>query len=300
VPSRKAFVISILLGVFGVLGVFGLAAAAFYAARREVTAALMAEAITTPAAALLRWPGPAAVLSPPPFAAPEGFGVRRVYIDAGHGARDNRGAVSSYCVDEQDFTLAAALAVAARLEATGHFEARLSRDGSRLVEYRDRIAEAAAWGAEAFVSIHSDVRGRFEMWSPSPGLSCRRSLAAPGFSVLWSDEGDAALAERRVDLARRAARRMRETGFPPYTGAEYTGLYEADAAEPGVFVDRHAPDQRIFILRRTTMPAILIETHHALDPREAARWNEPGTLDAFSAALAAALVDALGHAARLP
>jgi N-acetylmuramoyl-L-alanine amidase len=300
VPSRKAYAKSGALGALGVLGVISLAVAAFYAARRGEAAPITAEAITTPAAALLRWPGPAAALSPPPLAAPEGFGVRRVYIDAGHGARDNRGAISSYCVDEQDFTLAAALAVAARLEATGHFEARLSREGSRTVEYRDRIAEAAAWGAEAFVSLHSDVRGRFEMWSPSPGLFCRRSLAAPGFSVLWSDEGDAALAERRLNLARRAARRMRETGFPPYAGAEYTGLYEADGAEPGVFVDRHAPDQRIFILRRTSMPAILIETHHALDPREAARWNEPGTLDAFAAALGAALVDELGRPARTP
>lgn len=291
-PPRKAYAKSIALGA---LGVIGLAVALFFAARRGEAPAVTAEPITTPAAALLHFPGPAAALSPPLLTTPEGFGVRRVYIDAGHGARDNRGAVSSYCVDEQDFTLAAALAVAARLEATGCFEARLSRDGARLVEYRDRIAEADAWGAEAFVSLHSDVRGRFEMWSPSPGLFCRRSFAAPGFSVLWSDEGDAALAERRLDLARRAARRMRETGFPPYAGAEYAGLYEADAVEPGVFVDRHAPDQRIFVLRRTTMPAILIETHHALDPREAARWNEPGTLDAFSAALAAALVDVLSR-----
>jgi N-acetylmuramoyl-L-alanine amidase len=87
---------------------------------------------------------------------------------------------------------------------------------------------------------------------------------------------------------------MEEAGFMPYRGAAYSGLYEPDAAQPGVFVDRHPPDQRIFVLRRPSMPSVLIETHHALDAREAARWTEPATLDAFAAAATAALADTLG------
>jgi N-acetylmuramoyl-L-alanine amidase len=213
-------------------------------------------------------------------------------------------------VEEQRFTLDAARAVAERLEATGGFEARLSREGEDRVAYRDRVDDAERWGADVFVSLHSDVRGKSEPWEPapadpgsrailpggapfSPGMSCPRSLAAPGFSVLWSDEGEAELRDRRLGLARAVARRMGEAGLLPYGGAEYTGLYERDAAQPGVFVDRHAPDQRIYVLRRPSMPSILIETHHALDPREAERWTEPRTLDAFAAALAAALIDAL-------
>ena len=86
---------------------------------------------------------------------------------------------------------------------------------------------------------------------------------------------------------------MREAGFWPYRGGEYAGLYEHDAEQPGVFVDRHAPAQRIFVLRRPSMPSALIETHHALDPREAERWSEPHTLDVFASAVAAALVDRL-------
>ena len=86
---------------------------------------------------------------------------------------------------------------------------------------------------------------------------------------------------------------MEEAGFLAYDGGEYTGLYAPDAVQRGVFVDRHEPDKRIFVLRRPTMPAILVETHHALDPREVTRWEEPATLDAFATALAAALLDAL-------
>lgn len=245
----------------------------------------------------LAWPNPEARLKAPVFAFPPGFGVRRVAVDAGHGAPKNTGNTSCYCVNEQDFTLEAANELAARLEATGHFKVLLSRKGDALIEYKKRAEEAARWGAEALVSLHSDVRGRADTWSPEPGKSCPVSLAAPGFSVLWSDEGEAAMTGVRLALARSVARRMSEAGFTAYLGGEYTGLYEADAVEPGVFVDRHEPGSRIFILRRPVMPSILIETHHALDPREAQRWKEKETFDAFAAATAAALVDALGGAA---
>jgi len=172
-------------------------------------------------------------------------------------------------------------------------EVRLSRERGALVEYADRLADAEAWGADAFVSLHSDVRGHTERWSPGPERACPIALEAPGFAVLYSDEGDPALADHRLALGRAVARRMLEAGFLPYGGADYTGIYAADPEARGVFVDRHTPEQRIFVLRRTGMPAVLVETHNALDPREATRWRAPETLDAFAAAIAAALGDAL-------
>ncbi|HZF55311.1 MAG TPA: N-acetylmuramoyl-L-alanine amidase [Polyangiaceae bacterium] len=245
----------------------------------------------------LAWPSPEAKLRLPTASFPPGFGKRRIAVDAGHGAPKNKGNTSCFCVDEQDFTLEAANALAERLRATGYFEVLLSRQGDAQVEYKKRAEEAARWGAEVLVSLHSDVRGKFDQWAPEPGKSCPMSLAAPGFSVLWSDEGDPALTGVRLALARGVARRMAEAGFTPYLGGEYTGLYEADPEQPGVFVDRHEPGSRIFILRRPSMPSILIETHHALDPREAARWREEATFDAFAAATIAALADVLGGTA---
>lgn len=259
-----------------------------------------------------RWPEADARLAPPALQLSPGAAVRRVYLDAGHGAASNRGNTSCFCEAEQEFTLRAARGLAERLEATGAFEVRLSRESDRPVEYRDRVGEAEAWGAEVFVSLHSDVRGKPERWAPrpqevvqaaaveqgpeqqAPDSGCPVSLLAPGFSVLWSDEGEAWLAARRLAVARAVARRMEEAGFLAYSGAEYTGLYAGDAAQRGVFVDRHAPEQRIFVLRRPSLPSVLVETHHALDPREAARWEEPETLDAFAMALGSALLEALG------
>ncbi len=213
----------------------------------------------------------------------------RIYLDAGHGAPGNPGAQSCFCTFEQDFTLRAALELRSRLE--NDFDIKLSRKGDELVSYIDRIEEAQQWKAHAFISLHSDVRGRSERWSPVFGLDCAFSLGAPGFSVLWSDEGDASLVAQRLNLSRALAKQMKSAGFLPYLGEQYTGLYEMDSAEPGVFVDRHLPGRRIFVLRKPTMPSILIETHHALDPRELCRWEEAETWDAFAAVLAYALIE---------
>lgn len=248
----------------------------------------------SPSIAGTGWPSATARLVAPPIVFPADFGVHRVYVDAGHGAPGNPGNTSCFCLAEEDFTLFAARELAQRLEATGHFLVQKSRDGIDPVEYRDRVDEAAQWGAEAFVSLHSDVRSRADRWSPRPDTSCPVSYAAPGFSVIYSDDGASSLVLARQRLARATARRLTATGLLPYGGAGYAPLYDSDPAEAGVFVDRHPPEQRIFVLHRPTMAAILIETHHALDPREAERWEDDATFDAFSAALGAALVEALG------
>lgn len=282
----------------GLLGAAGLVALGWALLQRPWRSRALAATMGSSArAASTGWPSPDAPLTPPAVVFPPGFGVHRIYVDAGHGAPGNTGNTSSFCVDEQDFTLAVARALADYLEATGHFEARVSRQSDQRIEYLDRVDDAARWGAEVFLSLHSDARGKPERWWPEPGLSCPRSLGAPGFSVLLSDEGEPAMNERRVTLARAVARRIQGVGITAYAGAEYQGLYEGDARQPGVFLDRHALDQRIFVLRRPVMPSILIETHNALDPREAERWNEERTRDAFSAAVTAGLVDALDQAA---
>ncbi|MFO0618138.1 MAG: N-acetylmuramoyl-L-alanine amidase [Polyangiaceae bacterium] len=222
---------------------------------------------------------------------PPGFARRTVFLDAGHGAEKNPGNTSCYCVAEQDFTRDLTLEVADYLEETGHFKVVLARSDGRMVGYAERVARATASGADAFVSIHSDVRGDGKPWSPSPGLECLENLDSPGFVVLYSDEGAPALVEARHTLALDVSARMGEAGFLPYTST-YKGLYEIDPEDPSVLLDRHTPDKRIFVLKKTTMPAVLVETHHALDPREARLWEMPTTRRAFAAVLAQALVDA--------
>ncbi len=223
-------------------------------------------------AAPAAWPAPEAQLSQPALVFDKTPRVRRVYLDAGHGAEDNVGNRGALGQLEQDFTLALALDVAGVLTSTGHYEVKVCREPGALVGYAERVSEADAWPADVFVSLHSDVR------RPD----------GTGYSVLWSDEGPPELIERRLGLARAMATSLARLGLPAYDGDEYAGLYEGDPM-PGVFVDRHAPHQRIFVLRKPAMPSIIVETHNAKSVSEARRWDEPAVRDAFGRALALAL-----------
>jgi N-acetylmuramoyl-L-alanine amidase len=244
-------------------------------------------------AVLPAWPAPGAPLTVQPLTVPKGYRKKRIYLDAGHGYRGNRGNSSVTCEDEADFTLRVAEELARRLEATGRFKIRLSRTAGQQVSYRTRISEAESWGADAFVSLHSDARGEAFWWEAAPGQRCLRQDSTPGFSVLWADDTADPLKTRRVMLARALAGRIGQAGFLPYNGVDYVNLYDGDPEQPGVFVDRHEPGYRIMMLRRPRIPSVIIETHHALDFEEAERWKEPRTLEAFSAAVAQGLVDGL-------
>jgi N-acetylmuramoyl-L-alanine amidase len=229
------------------------------------------------------WPEGNATLTPPSASFPSDFGKRRVFLDPGHGAEDNTGNRSSLCEDEQDFTMALAVDLVPRLESSGHFEVMLSRRPGELVAYRDRVHAAENWRADVFISLHSDVRG-----SAEPDHECPTSHRAPGFSVLWSDDGSPLLNDDRLALARNAADSLAALGITAYGGDAYAGLYDGDTS-PGVFVDRHEPGKRIFVLHKPRMPSIIIETHNAWDDREAERWREPTTRTAFADALSHAL-----------
>lgn len=229
------------------------------------------------------------------------FGTRRVFVDPGHGAENNPGNSSCICQDEQDFTLDVAQNVANWLRSTGHFEVLLSREGDKRVAYAARVGAATAWGADIFLSIHSDIRGQTgETQLVGPDKVCRVNLGAPGFSVLLSEDGPEALVAARKNLARNTARRMREAGFGAYTGTEYGTLYAEDPDESGVFLDRHAYEQRIFVLWKPTMPSIIVETHHALDPREVQFWSLGSTHAVFASVIAASLVDTLAARTKSP
>jgi N-acetylmuramoyl-L-alanine amidase len=244
-------------------------------------------------AALPSWPAASAPLTVQPLHVPKGYRKKRIYLDAGHGYRANSGNTSVTCETEADNMLRVAEDLARRLEATGHFMVRLSRRAGQQVHYRTRISEAESWKADAFVSLHSDARGEAVWWEAAPGQRCLRQDSTPGYSVLWADDTAEPLRTRRVTLARGLAQRLGAAGFLPYNGVDYVGLYDGDPQHPGVFVDRHEPGSRIMMLRRPRIPSVIIETHHALDFEEAARWKEARTLEAFAAAVAQGLVNGL-------
>ncbi len=215
----------------------------------------------------------------------------RVVIDAGHGAPKNLGNTSVRCEREADFTRRTQDAVLERLRPLPGLTLRAGRPDEALRTYDERIVAFEAWKADAVISLHSDARAG-DGWTVSPSTGCYQGEGASGFAVLYSDEGASSRVLARQRLARAVGRRLAEAGFLAYSGADYVGLYAPDPEMAGVFLDRHEPGQRIRMLRGVDVPLVIVETHQAVDPMEVARWDEPATLDAFAAALHAAVVDA--------
>lgn len=249
---------------------------------------LTASASAQPALSRAR-PSPAAALAP---AAKR----LRVLIDAGHGNPGNDGNRSLDCEREADVMLKLAVGLAEQLARDDGFDVRLTRSSEVGPSYLERLKAADSW-ADALVSLHSDARGiATAEWRNADCIGYRND-GAKGFAVLWSDEAQPALAARRGLLARTVAAALRHHGFTAYRGDDYPGLYGGDAENPGVFVDRHVPRQRIYLLRRPAVPSIIIETHHALDEHEVQQWREPQTLEALTRAVAQGLREALARPA---
>ncbi len=241
---------------------------------------------------LAAWPAPDATLTVLPAPAPLQRKLK-VYVDAGHGSVGNEGAPGCFCQREQVHTAAVAMHLAYVLARLGAFEVKLSRKEGLGARYPSRITEAERWGADAIVSVHADVRGEAWAWSvDDDGQTCWRNDGATGFAVLWSEDGEQAMVDRRAKLGRAVSRRLSEAGFERYGGEDYGALYKADEDSLG-WIDIRPRKKSVYFLRASSkVPTVIVETHQALAPAEVQRWDETATVDAFALAVANALVDA--------
>lgn len=237
------------------------------------------------------WPTHGAQLDPQPIVHRAALQGVVVAIDAGHGTGRNFGANSCRCIDEQDVVLPIAEAAAEALEQAGLEVIRLRRPG-RWPSYGRRLQQLEQSGAVAMISVHADARLPAEPWMPNLDCEALISEDQPGFSVLWSDEHPDRI-EARHGLARAVAARLQGAGLPPYDGRDYVGAYEQ--TEVGVFVDRHAPRQRIRFLRAPAVPSVIAEVGHLLDPDESERLLEPKTIQSLGHALAGGMIDFLAE-----
>lgn len=91
-------------------------------------------------------PAPKAIAKPP---------RRIVAIDAGHGGKDP-GAIGLRGTHEKEITFQVALDLAKRLEATGRYQAVLTRKDDTLIPLADRVRLARAGNSALFMSLHAD------------------------------------------------------------------------------------------------------------------------------------------------
>ncbi len=168
----------------------------------------------------------------------------KIYVDQGHNPENpNAGAVGNG-LREQDITYRVGIALAELLRANPDFEVRLSRPtpttslgSSNSTSLRARVEDANAWGADYFISIHTNA-------AENPSVSGTEAFAYSRPSRAFS------LGEDIIE------------GITSVTGLRDRGM----KVRPGLYV-----------LKRTAMPAVLVELGFITNPGDAALMNEnPG------------------------
>jgi N-acetylmuramoyl-L-alanine amidase len=164
----------------------------------------------------------------------------KIYIDQGHNPENPNAGAEGNGLREQDITYRVGKELADLLRANPEFEVRESRPTpettlgtSNNTSLQRRVQDANAWGADYFISIHTNASdnasaGGVEAFS----YSKPSSAFSLGESIL--------------------------TGLSRETGLQNRGM----KVRPSLYV-----------LRKTNMPAVLVEIGFITNPSEAALMN---------------------------
>ncbi|MBO5092243.1 MAG: N-acetylmuramoyl-L-alanine amidase [Clostridia bacterium] len=165
----------------------------------------------------------------------------KIYIDQGHNPSAPNTGAEGNGLREQDITYEVGILLADLLRQNGNFEVRLSRPtpqtqlgNSNASSLRVRVNDANSWGADYFVSIHTNA-------STQPSANGTEVL------VYAQPSTSSNLAE---DILREVT--------------EITGLNSRGVkSRPGLYV-----------LRKTRMPAVLVELGFISNPSDAQRMRD--------------------------
>lgn len=169
----------------------------------------------------------------------------KIYIDQGHNPSPPNTGAEGNGLREQDITYEVGVRLAELLRQNGNFDVRLSRPSrqtqlgnSNASSLRARVDEANSWGADYFVSIHTNA-------------SVEKSANGTEVLVYSQPSTSANLAE---DILRELT--------------EITGLASRGVkSRPGLYV-----------LRKTAMPAVLVELGFISNPSDAAKMRDNPSL----------------------
>ena len=168
----------------------------------------------------------------------------RIFIDQGHNPRNPNAGAEGNGLREQDITYKVGVELAELLNANPEFQARLSRNTpieilgtSNAESLRMRVNAANAFGADAFISIHLNAS------------AITSATGSEAFVFSLSTPAD--------QLAQDILLRLTEA-----TGYQNRGVF----ARP-----------TLYVLRKTQMPATLVEIGYISNPGEARFMNDnPG------------------------
>lgn len=161
----------------------------------------------------------------------------RIFIDQGHNPRNPNGGAEANGLLEQDITYAVGVSLGELLAADPNFEVRLSRNSpdqqlgtSNATSLQTRVQMANSWPADYFLSIHCNAS---------------ENTAASGSEVYVYREPSEA-----YNLG--------------------TWVLEGLAAETGLPNRGMRVSTSYYVLRKTAMPALLVEMGYLTNPGDAA------------------------------
>jgi N-acetylmuramoyl-L-alanine amidase len=165
----------------------------------------------------------------------------KVYIDQGHNPVNPNAGAEGNGLREQNLVYEIGRELASLLRANGNFEVRLSRPtpqtqlgNSTSSSLKIRVNEANSWGADYFISLHTNA-------STSPAANGSEAL------VYSSPSRSASLAEDILE------------GLNEATGLRNRGVKVRSG---------------LYVLRKTQMPAVLVELAFISNPEEAALMRD--------------------------
>ena len=164
----------------------------------------------------------------------------KIYVDQGHNPENPNAGAEGNGLREQDITYRVGEELAALLRANPNYEVRLSRPtptsalgSSNTTSLRARVNDANAWGADYFISIHTNA-------SDNPSADGTEAFAYSRPS-------------RAFSLGESILNRLSAV-----TGLRNRGM----KVRPSLYV-----------LRKTAMPAVLVELGFITNPQEASLMN---------------------------
>ena len=183
----------------------------------------------------------------------------KIYIDQGHNPKNPNAGAEGNGLREQDLVYEIGVRLAALLRANPEFDVRLSRPtpdtllgNSNSESLRLRVNDANSWGADYFISLHTNASSQ---------------SAATGSEAFVYSKPSAA-SELAEDILRELSN---------YTGLRNRGVFSRTG---------------LYVLRRTAMPAILLELGFITNPNDASLMlNQP---DLFARGIYEGILDYFG------
>lgn len=211
----------------------------------------------------------------------------RVVLDVGHTA-ESEGAISARNVAEFVFNLRLARRIEENLKAEGFAETRLLlTEGKARPSLVERVAAANHLHSNLFLSIHHDSvpDSLLENWEYA-GKKSHFSDRFSGYSVFVSrDNPDF---QKSLLFAELVGKEMKAQGLqyaPQYTQA-IMGRYQHPLLnkETGVY-----SYDKLIVLKRTRMPAVLLEAGSIINRDEELKMDSPERRDIISSGVTAAV-----------